>query len=421
MTSERKCLKCQGILPADAPEGLCPSCLLQQAMATLPDKTLLLSKQMATQTIRSHDVPPESPAQPRVKLRRVGAADSPDAECDFQLLSMLGQGGMGLVYQARQTSISRSIALKMMRSAKSDDQDRQALFLAEALVTGQLDHPNIVPIYDLGMDEAGHLFYAMKELKGRPWSDSIGHATLQENLDVLLRVGDAVAFAHSRGVIHRDLKPQNVMLGDYGEVVLMDWGLAAAITTGTPALRVSQSTALCGTPAYMAPEMANGLWNRIGPQSDIYLLGAILFEILEGAPPHLMGNDDATDALTAARLNKIADFKTPGELQDIARKAMATEPADRFASVKDFQAAIRVFREHQESDRLAVLARQRFEAALASKRYDDYAESVFGYRQALRLWPDNPAAQQGLNQASLQYARTALDQGDLDLALSLLK
>ncbi len=125
--------------------------------------------------------------------------------------------------------------------------------------------------------------------------------------------------------------------------------------------------------------------------------------------------------MTAARLNKIAEVKTPGELQDIARKALATEPADRFASVKDFQAAIRVFREHQESDRLAVLARQRFEAALASKRYDDYAESVFGYRQALRLWPDNLAARQGLNQAALQYARTALDQGDLDLSLSLLK
>ena len=421
MTTEKKCLKCQGILPQDAPEGLCPACLYQQAMETLPDKTLLLSKEMATQTIRSQELPPGAPGKPPVKLRRVGAAGSPDAECDFQLLSMLGQGGMGLVYQARQTSISRSIALKMMRSEKTDDQDRQALFLAEALVTGQLDHPNIVPIYDLGMDEAGHLFYAMKELKGRPWSDSIGHQTLQENLDVLLRVGDAVAFAHSRGVIHRDLKPQNVMLGEYGEVVLMDWGLAAAITTGSPALRVSQNTALCGTPAYMAPEMAHGLWNRIGPQSDIYLLGAILFEILEGTPPHLMGDNDPTDALTAARLNKIADAKTPGELQDIARKAMATDPADRFTSVKDFQAAIRVFREHHESDRLAVLARQRFDAALASKRYDDYAESVFGYRQALRLWPDNQAAQQGLNQASLQYARTALDQGDLDLSLSLLK
>ena len=421
MTTEKKCLKCQASLPADAPEGLCPACLFQQAMETLPDKTLRISKEMATQTIRSHELPPEAPGKPPVKLRRVGAADSPDAECDFQLLSMLGQGGMGLVYQARQTSIARSIALKMMRSEKSDDQDRQALFLAEALVTGQLDHPNIVPIYDLGMDEAGHLFYAMKELKGRPWSDTIGHQTLQENLDTLLRVGDAVAFAHSRGVIHRDLKPQNVMLGEYGEVVLMDWGLAAAITTGSPALRVSKSTALCGTPAYMAPEMAHGLWNRIGPQSDIYLLGAILFEILEGAPPHLMGRDDPTDALTAARLNKIAAAKTPGELQDIARKAMATNPADRYASVKDFQAAIRVFREHQESDRLAVLARQRFEAALASKRYDDYAESVFGYRQALRLWPDNQAAQKGLKEASLQYARTALDQGDLDLALSLLK
>ena len=420
MTTEKKCLKCQGILPADAPEGLCPSCLLHQAMETLPDKTLLLSKQMATQTIRSHDLPPGAPVQPPVKLRRVGAAGAPDAECDFQLLSMLGQGGMGLVYQARQTSISRSIALKMMRSAKSDEQDRQALFLAEALVTGQLDHPNIVPIYDLGMDEAGHLFYAMKELKGRPWSDSIGHQTLQENLDVLLRVGDAVAFAHSRGVIHRDLKPQNVMLGEYGEVVLMDWGLAAATATDSPALRISKTTALCGTPAYMAPEMAQGRGEQIGPPSDIYLLGAILFEILEGFPPHLTAHDDPMDALTAARLNKISKAKAEGELLDIALKAMATVPSDRFESVKDFQAAIRVFREHQESERLAILARQKLDAAHVSKSYADFAESIFGYRQALRLWPDNQPARQGLNQAALQYAKAAMDLGDLDLALSLL-
>ncbi len=376
--------------------------------------------QTATQSIRPRDLADGVPPGHPIKLRKVGAATTADADCDYQLLTLLGQGGMGLVYQARQTAVSRSIALKMMKRGQTSGDQRPELFLAEALVTGHLDHPNIVPIYDLGMDEAGHLFYAMKELKGFPWSNSIGHKSIPENLEILLRVCDAVAFAHSRGVIHRDLKPQNVMLGDYGEVVLMDWGLAAATAAGSPALRISNNTALCGTPAYMAPEMAQGLGERIGPPSDVYLLGAILFEILAGFPPHLTAHDDPMDALTAAARNKIAAIEVPGELPDIARRAMATDPADRFGSVKDFQAAIRVYREHQESERLAAAARQKLDAARDSKRYDDYAEALFGYRQALRLWPENQAARLGLNLAARHYAKTAMDQGDLDLALSLL-
>ena len=145
---------------------------------------------------------------------------------DYELLELLGEGGMGVVYTARQASIDRTVAVKMLKPHLSRSRDLQQKFLSEAVVTGDLDHPNIVPMYDLGKNEAGDLFYAMKRVEGTPWSKAIGERSQQENVEILLKVCDAVAFAHARGVVHRDLKPENVMLGEFGEVLVMDWGLA---------------------------------------------------------------------------------------------------------------------------------------------------------------------------------------------------
>ena len=138
-----------------------------------------------------------------------------------------------------------------------------------------------MPIYDLGKDESGLLFYSMKHVKGTPWNQVIGDKSLAENVEILMKVADAVAFAHSRGVVHRDLKPENVMLGGYGEVLLMDWGLA--IKPESPA---AKAAGVGGTPAYMAPEMIVARPEEIGFSADIYLLGAILYEIVTGIPPH---------------------------------------------------------------------------------------------------------------------------------------
>ena len=187
---------------------------------------------------------------------------------------------------ARQASIDRHVAIKMIRRDMAADADQRQKFLAEAVVTGDLDHPNIVPIYDLGIDDAGALFYSMKRVKGTPWIKVIRKKSLDENLEILMKVADAVAFAHSRGVVHRDLKPENVMLGDFGEVLVMDWGLALLAPRFRHLGSITQSGGMGGTPAYMAPEMASGPLERIGPPSDVYLLGAILYEIITGRPPH---------------------------------------------------------------------------------------------------------------------------------------
>jgi hypothetical protein len=204
------------------------------------------------------------------------------------------------------------------------DPYRRAKFLSEAAVTGELDHPNIVPIHDLGSNEEGQLFYAMKEVRGTSWNEMIHENGLQENLEVLMRVADAVAFAHSKGVIHRDLKPENVMLGEFGEVLVMDWGLAASIREGGKAESLRGKSITAGTPAYMPPEMARGEGDAIGPHSDQYLLGAILYEIITGRAPHT--GSSALDCLRNAADNVIQDTAQNGELLAVARRAMATQP-----------------------------------------------------------------------------------------------
>ena len=174
----------------------------------------------------------------------------PCRAADYEIVGRLGQGGMGVVLAARQASVNRSVALKKISPAHATDPESRLKFLTEAVVTGDLEHPNIVPIYDVGKDESGLLFYSMKHVKGTPWDQVITQRSITENLEILMKVADAVAFAHSRNVVHRDLKPENVMLGDYGEVLVMDWGLA--IKLDSPA---AKSAGLGGTPAYMAPEM----------------------------------------------------------------------------------------------------------------------------------------------------------------------
>jgi hypothetical protein len=347
--------------------------------------------------------------QPRVvreaKEGRLGGAD-------YDLLHRLGEGGMGVVYAARQASIDRTVAIKMLKTKGTGEREERAKFLSEAVITGDLEHPNIVPIYDLGRNEAGALFYAMKRVKGTPWDSAIQAKSLQENLEILMKVADAVAFAHSRGVTHRDLKPENVMLGDFGEVLLMDWGLAMSPANST------RNTGMGGTPAYMAPEMASGPIERIGFASDVYLLGAILYEIVTGKTAHTGKN--VMECLFAAARNEIQATSKEGELLEIARKAMATEPKDRYARVADFQNAIREYRSHTESISLAVRAETDLETAERKGDYEAYARALFGYQEALALWEGNSRARAGIAAAGLAYASNAAKKGDYDLAASLL-
>ena len=167
-----------------------------------------------------------SPGEREIPI--TSAADAPD----YELLDVIGEGGMGVVYAARQSAIARTVAVKMLKGTDEHTLEQREKFISEAVVTGELDHPNIVPIYDLGSNDAGALFYSMKRVRGTPWDDVFKQNSLEDNLNILLRVADAIAFAHANGVLHRDLKPENVMLGDFGEVLVMDWGLAKVLSVG---------------------------------------------------------------------------------------------------------------------------------------------------------------------------------------------
>ncbi|MBI1346898.1 protein kinase [bacterium] len=337
---------------------------------------------------------------------------------EYELLKVLGEGGMGVVFDARQTSIDRNVALKMIKGAAAKSEKQQAKFLAEAVVTGDLDHPNIVPIYDVGRNDQGALFYSMKKVSGTPWDQVIDQKTVAENVEILLRVADAVAFAHARGVVHRDLKPENTMLGEFGEVLVMDWGLAQPSRRFRKSSSITETSTMGGTPAYMAPEMATGPLERISHLSDIYLLGAILFEILTGRPPHTGKN--AMKCLMAAARNEITPTEKTGELIDIARKAMQTDPAMRYQDVRAFQTAIREYQSHSESILLSTRAEEDLEEAKLSDDYQAYAKALFGFQEAYDLWAGNQRARAGIHMAELAYAESARRKGDFDLGLSLL-
>jgi len=267
------------------------------------------------------------------------------------------QGGIGEVWLAQDTDIGREIALKRLRPHREDAQDR---FLAEAQITGQLEHPGIVPVHDLGLDEEGRPYYVMTFIHGQTFKAAIedyhagspaggkpAEVRLCRLLEIFVQVCQATAYAHSRGVIHRDLKPDNVMLGPYGETLVLDWGMAKVRSQpdppgSQPSVHLSssgstetQAGAVMGSPTYMAPEMAEGRAGEANEQTDVYLLGATLYHVLTGQMPR-RGSSRAEIIDLARTVPPPPPRRLKGDvsraLEAICLKAMAHRPRDRYAS-----------------------------------------------------------------------------------------
>ncbi|MGE5278368.1 MAG: serine/threonine-protein kinase [Acidobacteriota bacterium] len=242
------------------------------------------------------------------------AADRPDLSgTRYEIRSELGRGGMGTVYLAEDTVLERPVALKVLTLEDSDPSEADRL-LREARVMAGLEHPGLVPVHDAGLLPDGRVFYAMKLVRGQRLDEyaAAGHA-LSDGLAVFRKVCETVAFAHARGVVHRDLKPGNVMIGAFGEVLVLDWGVARRAED--PA---EPGGTVLGTRAYMAPEQAGGRTDLVDARADIYALGGILRALL-GSPPK---------ALAA-----------------VAARAMAPRPEDRYASVEELSADVGRFLE----------------------------------------------------------------------------
>jgi serine/threonine protein kinase len=285
----------------------------------------------------------------------------------------IAEGGMASVELAVDRMLGRQVALKRMHTDFQCVPLAVQSFIREAQVTGQLDHPNIVPVHDLAIDEAGRLYFTMKLVEGRTLLDlldspraghdrvdphgnklstTLEHEDLLRLIDVLLRVFDAVAFAHSRGVVHCDIKSANVMVGDFGQVYLMDWGIAKLMPERAQGRRVreslmqpaDESNIVMGTPAYMSPEQARGARSEVDPRTDIFALGAMLFEILTGHPPYQ--GRDASEELAQARACKavlLPHLAITHELRRIVSVAMHPDPNHRYQSVEQFRTELQGF------------------------------------------------------------------------------
>ncbi len=354
---------------------------------------------------------------PRLSLGELSdSAPTPDGLADLEIVEVLGEGGMGVVYSARQRSLKREVALKVVR-ADSNRPEQLAILLHEARLMGSLEHPGIIAVHALGIDRSGRPLLVMQKVEGTSWQDLLGDPAhpmwtglgklstdrLLANLEILMQVSSTVAFAHSRGVLHRDLKPANVLIGEFGEVFVADWGVAVEKERLAP----DGLTGPVGTPSFMAPELVLGDTGAMDARTDVYLLGATLHTLLTGKPRH--EGDRLVDVLFAARASEppVYGDDVPAALAALATRATARDPEGRPASALEFRDEIAEFLRHRASLELtsrgeACLARAR--SALASRTEATpeairahLVEGRFAFAEALREWSDNTVARAGLD------------------------
>jgi serine/threonine-protein kinase len=371
-----------------------------------------------------HDSFVHSPQQSIRPSPRAAQQLRPPPPSGLEMGKTIGQGGMGVVRLAKQRVLDRDVAVKTIQPKLASDAATRML-LQEALVLGRLEHPSIVPIYDIQY-EGDEPRILLKKVEGVEWNELMRQGerikqrfgeddALSWNLRVLMQVCNAIHFAHSRGIIHRDLKPENIMIGEFGEVYVMDWGLGLALEddgTGRFAL-ASEATELAGTPQYLAPEMLGGAQVRISVRTDVYLLGSVLYEIITGRPPHAGATLAAVLAQVLSSRPALPDT-CPAELATICRTAMDPDPGWRYESAEELRLALSRFLQHAGSYRLQVRATERCAALLLCladgavehdrERLDEiqnlFGECRFAYRQALEAWPDNELARSGLTRAT---------------------
>lgn len=275
---------------------------------------------------------------------------------NLRVFAELGRGGMGRIHPATDRNLLRHVALKRLDKDLAKEPFYSGGFIAEAQITGQLEHPNIIPVHELAISPDGVPYFTMKLIRGADLHRWLGDRSrppgsterLQEGLELFLKVCDALAYAHHRGVIHRDIKPENIMVADFGQVYLMDWGLARLIGTNSGCAALDAPGAV-GTSAYMAPEQAAGHPLELDERADVFGMGAVLYEIVSGHTPY--GDTfDPDEALRRAAEGEVIPIDLATENIGVSRriraiidKAVAPKKEDRYQSILDLQADVRSF------------------------------------------------------------------------------
>src|SRR5438034_5862808 len=295
--------------------GLCLNCLLRRGLGCETETTESLQDVLDEVDVRDADW-------------RIG---------NYQILEEIGRGGMGVIYRARQRHSLRIVALKRILSFQADSRETLARFRREAEAAASLDHPNILPIYEVSEGEDGLPFFSMKFAPGGSLFDA-GPALRDEprrSVALMAKVARAVQYAHGHGILHRDLKPGNILLDGRGEPLVSDFGLAKWFDTASD---VTRTLTIFGTPGYIAPEQAKGPEASLKPSTDVYSLGAILFHLLTGQPPflgeHVLAVIQQAAEKPAPKLRSLAPT-LDRDLETICAKCLRREPNARYCSTGD--------------------------------------------------------------------------------------
>jgi eukaryotic-like serine/threonine-protein kinase len=422
MDEPNRCRGCGKPRPSDAPAGLCPVCLLKAGQADSGlsceldrlDLTVSLApaKSSAFANLAESlgglprilliDTDPGEDASPLIKPRTPEMPAASDRTDRYQLFGEIAHGGMGAVLRGRDVDIGRDLAVKVLLDGHAGNPELVRRFIEEAQIGGQLQHPGVVPIYDVGTFADRRPFFTMKLVKGRTLAGLLQARkdptdSMPRFLGIFEQVCQTIAYAHARGVIHRDLKPSNIMVGSFGEVQVMDWGLAKVLRRGGvaddaaagkgvseetiiatarsgPADDRSQAGSVLGTPAYMAPEQARGEGDRVDERVDVFALGSILCEMLTGEPA-FTGRSSAEIQRKAARgemaaaLERLESCGAEPELIGLAKHCLASDRDDRPRSAREVVDAITAhLASVQERLRSAELARVAADARAVAER-----------------------------------------------------
>jgi serine/threonine protein kinase/Tfp pilus assembly protein PilF len=316
----RVCSKCGWEIPADAPEGGCPGCLLESGLR------LLEQESVAAGDDRGHE---DKPARAGTRSERF--AELLGELGDYELLEEVGRGGQGVVFRARQKSLNRTVALKVISLGQWASKAHLKRFRREAEAAASLDHPSIVPIYDVG-ERDGSCYFSMKFVEGGQLDEVVRQQpiSIRQAAELIAKVARTVHYAHEHSILHRDIKPGNILLDQKGEPNLTDFGLARLLDTEST---ITRTVEVMGTPSYMAPEQATGKNAELTSATDVYGLGAVLYQLLTDHPPFAGGTTYETIKLlldTEPRPPRQLNPKIDRELSTICLKCLEKDPKRRY-------------------------------------------------------------------------------------------
>src|SRR6266513_1226581 len=324
----RICRKCGAKIFSDAPEGLCAKCVLKIALGGFPDVVTGVGDSGRVEQPAGEDR--ASASQDKTTVR---AAELLGELGDYELLEEVGRGGQGVVFRARQKGLNRTVALKVISLGQWASKAHLKRFRWEAEAAAGLNHPGIVPIYEVG-ERDGSCYFSMQFVEGGQL-DEVGRRTpfsIRQAAELIAKIARTIHYAHEHGILHRDIKPGNILLDAKGEPQLTDFGLARLVETESTITRTREAL---GTPSYMAPEQAAGEQRKLSNATDVYGLGAVLYQLLTDHPPFAGGTTYETIKLlldTEPRQPRLLNPRLDRDLSTICLKCLEKDPQRRYSS-----------------------------------------------------------------------------------------